>query len=111
MSETWNGYESTTSTGGRVQRGAVTFETDAVVEPGEAIRFAPGEFQRGVNEGDRVAAPREAGETEIRRQCDVRGERARHTVERVDDGRPWRAVWTVTPSPAGSSSSAPERFR
>ncbi|WP_338728938.1 cupin domain-containing protein [Haladaptatus sp. DJG-WS-42] len=45
-----------------VQEGAATFETlvdderDSVtVEAGEAIRFAPGEFQQGINEEDETA--------------------------------------------------------
>ena len=78
-----------------VQRGTVTFETesgDVPVEGGEVVRFAPGEFQRGVNEGDErvvalaLGAPQVRGDTEIRRQCDDCGERTRHTVERADDG-------------------------
>ncbi|MBX0285876.1 cupin domain-containing protein [Haloarcula salinisoli] len=78
-----------------VQTGTVTFETEAgdvLVEGGEVIRFAPGEFQRGVNEGEErvvafaLGAPRDRGDTEIRRQCDDCGERTRHTIERTDDG-------------------------
>ncbi len=78
-----------------VQEGTVTFETesgDLVVEAGEVVRFAPGEFQRGVNEGkERVVAfalgaPQDRGKTEIRRQCDDCGGRTRHTIERTDGG-------------------------
>ena len=77
-----------------VQQGRVTFETetgDVSVESGEVIRFAPGEFQRGVNEGTaRVVAfalgvPQRPGETDIRRACEACGERTRHTVD-ADDG-------------------------
>ena len=78
-----------------VQQGQVTFETEAgdvVVEAGEVVRFAPGEFQRGVNEGkERVVAlalgaPQTRGDTEIRRECGACGARTRHTVERTDEG-------------------------
>jgi mannose-6-phosphate isomerase-like protein (cupin superfamily) len=78
-----------------VQQGRVTFETesgDVSVEAGEVIRFAPGEFQRGVNEGSErvvavaLGAPQTRGDTEIRRECETCGERTRHTVERTDDG-------------------------
>lgn len=79
-----------------VQEGRVTFETErgaVVVEAGEIIRFAPGEYQRGVNTGeDRVVAlaigaPREAGDSEILRECVTCGERMPNTVERVENGR------------------------
>jgi len=78
-----------------VQQGRVMFETesgDVVVEAGEVVRFAPGEFQRGVNEGDErvvafaLGAPQTRGDTEIRRECGHCGERTGHTVERTDDG-------------------------
>jgi len=78
-----------------VQQGTVTFETesgDRAVEAGEVVRFAPGEFQRGVNEGEErvvafaLGAPRDPGDTEIRRHCDDCGERTGHTVERADAG-------------------------
>ena len=77
-----------------VQSGTVTFETaDGPVEvgAGEAIRFAPGEFQRGVNGGsDRVVAlalgaPRESGELELLRECPDCGERTGNTIEMADD--------------------------
>jgi uncharacterized cupin superfamily protein len=77
-----------------VQSGTVTFETaddPVAVGPGEAVRFAPGEFQRGVNEGDRrvvalaIGAPRDAGETEVRRHCEDCGERTPNDIEMTDD--------------------------
>jgi uncharacterized cupin superfamily protein len=61
-----------------VQAGTVTFRTvegDVAVGPDELVRFGPGEYQRGVNEGDgrvvalALGAPRESGETDIRRYC------------------------------------------
>jgi uncharacterized cupin superfamily protein len=77
-----------------VQSGVVTFETEegAVdVSAGEAIRFAPGEFQRGVNESDddvvalALGAPRESGELEMLRECPDCGEMTENTIEMADD--------------------------
>ena len=77
-----------------VQSGTVTFETaegPVEVGAGEAIRFAPGEFQRGVNGGnDRVdalalGAPRESGDFEMLRECPDCGERTENTIEMADD--------------------------
>lgn len=62
-----------------IQAGSVTFETEdgAVrVDAGEAIRFAPGEYQQGINTGDErvvalaIGAPQETGTSEILRECD-----------------------------------------
>jgi len=61
-----------------VESGTVTFRTadgDVAVGPGELVRFAPGEYQRGVNEGEErvvalaIGAPQDAGETEVLREC------------------------------------------
>lgn len=61
-----------------VQAGTATFRTengDVEVAAGEAVRFAPGEFQLGRNDGsDRVralaiGAPRETTEIEYLRDC------------------------------------------
>jgi len=61
-----------------VQEGTVTFHTAAgpvEVGAGELVRFAPGEYQRGVNDSDArvvalaLGAPKESGETDIRRHC------------------------------------------
>ncbi|MCF2240082.1 cupin domain-containing protein [Halobacterium salinarum] len=61
-----------------VLAGTVTFRTldgDVAVSAGELARFGPGEFQRGVNEGDErvralaVGAPQDAGDTETLREC------------------------------------------
>ena len=78
-----------------VQQGEVTFETeegDVVVEAGEAIRFGPGEYQQGVNTGEKRAillalgAPQDGGEVEILRHCESCGERTPTTVELAQDG-------------------------
>jgi mannose-6-phosphate isomerase-like protein (cupin superfamily) len=78
-----------------VESGTVTFETEAgpvEVAAGEAIRFAPGEFQRGRNRGTErvravaIGAPQDAGETEIRRTCADCDERTPQTIERAPDG-------------------------
>lgn len=82
-----------------VQQGTVTFRTGApedepsktAVEAGEAVRFAPGEWQRGVNEGEErvvalaLGAPQETGETTITRECPDCEERTEATVEMTDD--------------------------
>lgn len=77
-----------------IQEGCATFETegDSVdVKAGELIRFGPGEFQRGVNEGDErvvalaLGAPRESGQLEMRRSCPDCGERTENTIEMADD--------------------------
>ncbi len=78
-----------------VQSGTATFETengDVAVAGGEIIRFAPGEFQRGVNEGDErvialaLGAPRESELDEMRRECADCGERTPNTIEMTDSG-------------------------
>lgn len=62
--------------------GEATFQTvdDSVtVGPGEAIRFAPGEYQEGKNDGDdsivalAFGAPQEMGETRSALPCDECG--------------------------------------
>lgn len=77
-----------------VQGGTVTFRTEAgdvQVGPGELVRFGPGEFQRGVNEGDdrvvalAMGAPQDAGATEILRGCDDCGEIATMELELTDE--------------------------
>lgn len=77
-----------------IQSGTATFETEAgtvAVESGEAIRFEPGEFQQGTNQGDeRVVAvalggPAEPGETEIRRVCPDCEEQTPQRVEPLED--------------------------
>lgn len=77
-----------------VLEGTLTFETegeDVTVGTDEAVRFAPGEYQRSHNEGDRRAralvlgAPKEAGETEILRECADCGGRTPHGLEMAED--------------------------
>lgn len=96
-----------------VLEGTATFETDAdgtgsvdanasddepsadgdpiTVGAGEAIRFGPGEYQRGTNRDDEhvlalaFGAPRDAGETDVRRDCQTCGERTSQTIETTDD--------------------------
>lgn len=76
-----------------VQSGTATFETengDVTVSGGEAIRFASGEFQRGVNEGDErvvalaLGAPRDTEDVEMYRHCPDCGERTRNEIEMAD---------------------------
>ena len=61
-----------------VTEGEAAFETmdgEVPVEAGEAIRFAPGEFQSGKNAGDdtllafALGAPRESQDVRIPREC------------------------------------------
>jgi len=82
-----------------VQQGAVTFELgppdddpeNVTVAAGGVIRFAPGEWQRGVNDGDErvvalaLGAPQETGETTVTRECPDCGERTEATIEMADD--------------------------
>ncbi|MGA9399903.1 cupin domain-containing protein [Haladaptatus sp.] len=77
-----------------IQSGTATFETedgDVVVGAGEAIRFARGEFQRGVNEGDdrvvalALGAPRDTENVEMYRDCPECGEQTQNEIEMVDD--------------------------
>lgn len=66
-----------------VQRGTVTFETEASdveVAAGEMVRFGPGEFQLGRNLGNEradilaIGAPRASEELEYLRHCPTCGE-------------------------------------
>lgn len=77
-----------------VTSGTVTFETEAgevAVEAGEAIRFAPGEYQQGTNTGkERVeaialGAPQDGDGLDLLRDCETCDERTPHTIERTDD--------------------------
>ncbi len=84
-----------------LQAGTVTFETaegEVEVSAGEAIRFGPGESQRGVNTGDErvvalaIGAPQESGDLHLLRECVNCGYRTPATVELADDGE---AVVTI----------------
>lgn len=97
-----------------VQAGAVTFETypdreaaiagatggseenddrgdSVVVHAGEVARAAPGEYQRGRNDGAEravvfaVGAPRDAGGLDLLRDCGACGARTAHRIELADD--------------------------
>ncbi|MFC7141361.1 cupin domain-containing protein [Halosimplex aquaticum] len=74
--------------------GTATFETedgDVEVSAGEAVRFAPGEWQLGRNAGDErcvalaMGAPRDARRTEMLRECPDCGGRTENAVEMADD--------------------------
>ncbi|WP_435155707.1 cupin domain-containing protein [Haladaptatus sp. DFWS20] len=78
-----------------IQSGSVTFETengDVLVTGGEIVRFAPGEFQRGVNHGDErvvalaLGAPRDSELDEMRRDCAECNKRTANTLEMADSG-------------------------
>jgi mannose-6-phosphate isomerase-like protein (cupin superfamily) len=79
------------------ESGAVE-EGERTVGAGELARFAPGEFQRGVNEGSErvealaIGAPRDAGETEILRECEDCGETTTQSIALADDHSEIRAV-------------------
>jgi len=75
-----------------VLEGTATFETesgDVSVAADEVIRFAPGEWQLGRNDGeDRVVAlpleaPADSPETELRRTCPDCGQRSTARIERA----------------------------
>lgn len=77
-----------------IQQGTATFETGSgpvEAEAGEAIRFPPGEYQRGINRGEErvialaLGAPLEYGDTEKLRECPDCGDRTPQTLERSDD--------------------------
>jgi len=77
-----------------VLEGTATFETeegDVDVGPETLVRFAPGEWQVGRNDGpDRVralaiGAPPESPETEVLRACSDCGERTHQRFEITDD--------------------------
>ncbi|MFB6308215.1 MAG: cupin domain-containing protein [Haloarculaceae archaeon] len=77
-----------------IEAGTATFETedgDVAVEAGEAIRFAPGEWQLGRNDTDdrvvalAIGAPADRAGTEMVRNCPECGGRTDHRVEMTDD--------------------------
>ena len=77
-----------------VQSGTVTFhlvDGEMQVRAGDLVRFAPGEYQRGVNEGDdrvvalAMGAPQDPGETDIRRECPECEELTSQELELADD--------------------------
>lgn len=77
-----------------VIEGTATFETESgpvEVGPAEVIRFPPGEYQRGTNQGSTrvvalaLGAPLEYGEMDKRRGCPDCGEFTSQTFETVGD--------------------------
>jgi len=77
-----------------VHEGTATFETEAgdvEVGPDELVRFAPGEWQVGRNEGPErvralaVGAPAESPDTEVLRECPDCGERTHQRFEITED--------------------------
>jgi uncharacterized cupin superfamily protein len=77
-----------------VVEGTATFETeggDIEVGAGEAVRFAPGEWQLGRNAGEErvvalaMGAPEDSRETEMLRECPDCGGRTENAVEMTDD--------------------------
>jgi uncharacterized cupin superfamily protein len=74
--------------------GTATFETEdgeVRVAQGEAVHFAPGEWQQGTNETDErvvalaIGAPAEMGETTILRECEDCGERTEQAVQPTEE--------------------------
>jgi len=77
-----------------LMEGTVTFETEegeVTVTAGEAVRFAPGEWQLGTNEGDErvralaMGAPADERETELLRECPECEGRTENKIEMTDD--------------------------
>lgn len=76
--------------------GEATFEMlddELSVGPGEVVRFAPGEYQEGTNEGDdgrvvalALGAPREMGETRAPLPCGECGDADYHVADVEPDG-------------------------
>lgn len=78
-----------------VLSGTATFETETGAVPvaaGEVVRFPPGEYQRGVNEGDErvtalaLGAPLEYGEQTMLRECVTCDERTPNRITSADEG-------------------------
>ncbi|WP_049969396.1 cupin domain-containing protein [Haladaptatus cibarius] len=87
-----------------VQSGTATFETkeeDVVVEAGEIVRFAPGDYQRGHNHGDErvvalaLGAPEESESGELLRDCPECGEQTQHWM-RIPDEKNVVEVYCLT---------------
>jgi len=89
--------------------GTITFETgdgEVTVQPGEAVRFGPGEYHRSHNAGDEravvlaIGAPKEAGETEILVECPDCGEYTPQALSMADD----RSAIVVTCEECGTET-------
>lgn len=77
-----------------VVSGTAAFDTEegpVEVGPGEAVRFGPGEFQRGWNRGEErvvalaLGAPLEYGDGSMLRFCEQCGEETEQRIERAAD--------------------------
>jgi uncharacterized cupin superfamily protein len=77
-----------------VVSGTATFDTEegaVTVGPNEAVRFAPGEFQRGWNRGDErvvalaLGAPLEYGDGSMLRFCEDCDAETEQRLERAED--------------------------
>lgn len=84
-----------------IQQGTVIFETEegnVEVTAGEAVRFAPGEWQQGFNRGGgevialAVGAPADAGETDVLRECVGCGGTTEQIIEPAGDALVTRCV-------------------
>ncbi|PSQ43395.1 cupin domain-containing protein [Halobacteriales archaeon SW_7_68_16] len=87
-----------------VVAGTVTFETrdgTTTVGADELVRFGPGEYQHGHNDGGErarvlaIGAPRDPGETEVLRSCPDCDDRTPHEIELAEDGDHVRSVCTI----------------
>jgi len=71
--------------------GTASEDGEETVSAGEAVRFAPGEWQQGRNRGEgrvralALGAPQESGETTILRECPDCGERTEQGIDRAED--------------------------
>jgi uncharacterized cupin superfamily protein len=82
-----------------VLEGTATFRTEdgtVELEAGEAIRFAPGEYQTGYNDGDErvralaLGAPGRSTEIRVRESCEACGEVDALAVDLDREGLPLR---------------------
>lgn len=93
-----------------IQQGTVTFQTDTgdvTVEAGDCVRFSPGEFQQGTNEGEEhvialaIGAPQETTDTEILRDCPTCGEETHQTIEFSDENNALLTICLTCDSKTG----------
>lgn len=96
-----------------IQSGTVTFrlaDGEVHVGPGEVIRFAPGEFQLGINESQEtvtavaLGAPRDTADIEYRRHCPHCERDTVQTLHPRTDG-----VFLVTCNSCGEDTVRDER--
>jgi uncharacterized cupin superfamily protein len=83
--------EATFETGEPREDGETADGDEVIVGAGEAVRFGPGEWQRGWNRGEErvralaLGAPRDGGESTILRACPDCGGRTEQRIERTED--------------------------